>query len=171
MQTLTGVRLQILFKPWTALEPVPGALGVVTDTRYVRCFWPALDQPTALFADGSSGIEVEGPPTPRNVVFPPGTKFLNGTRGDCCFLRRKVVKSVPVEREVKASVLVDGAMRDVTYIGMVNEDREVQEVVELTAAETADLVAGKTDRATLEAGKTFRDINDTAPADKAASVR
>jgi len=29
-----------------------------------------------LFAEGSSGLEVQGPPTPRNVVFPPDTVFL-----------------------------------------------------------------------------------------------
>jgi hypothetical protein len=73
----------------------PGGLGIVTNTRYVRCFWPRLDRPTALFAAGSSGIEVQGPPTPRNVVFPPDTVFLNGTRGDCFFLREKVAGDRP----------------------------------------------------------------------------
>lgn len=53
-----------------------GSMGVVTDTRFVRCFWPRLDRPTMLFAEGSSGLEVQGPPTPRNVVFPPDTVFL-----------------------------------------------------------------------------------------------
>ena len=53
----------------------PGSMGVVNDVRYIRCFWPRLDQPTALFADGSSGIVVQGPPTPRNVVFPADTVF------------------------------------------------------------------------------------------------
>src|SRR3990167_6991626 len=53
----------------------PSSMDVVTDTRYIRCFWPKLDAPTALFALGSSGIEVIGPPTPRNVLFPADTVF------------------------------------------------------------------------------------------------
>lgn len=77
----------------------PGSLGVVKDTVYRRCYWPSLDQPTALFAEGSAGIQVEGPPTPRNVIFPPDTVFLDRiledggapipTRGDCFFLRER----------------------------------------------------------------------------------
>lgn len=54
-----------------------GSLGVVTDTRYVCCYWPKLDRPTALFAAGSRGLEVMGRPTPRNVVFPGDTVFLD----------------------------------------------------------------------------------------------
>jgi hypothetical protein len=54
----------------------PDAFGIVKDVRFVRCYWPALAKPTALFARGSSGIEVQGPPTPRNVVFPDDTVFL-----------------------------------------------------------------------------------------------
>ncbi len=53
----------------------PGSMGVVTDTRFVRCFWPKLDRPTPIFAEGSSGIRVVGNPTPRNVVFPKDTVF------------------------------------------------------------------------------------------------
>lgn len=67
-----------------------GSMGVVTNTRYIRCFWPVPSRPTRLFAEGSSGIEVEGPPTPRNIIFPPGTVFLNGTRGDCFFRGRRI---------------------------------------------------------------------------------
>ncbi len=52
-----------------------GSMGIVTDTRFIRCYWPALDRPTALFADGSSGIEVLG--SARNIIFPKGTKFLD----------------------------------------------------------------------------------------------
>lgn len=53
----------------------PGSMGLVTDTRYIRCFWPKFDTPTELFEKGSSGIVVMGPPTPRNIVFPPDTVF------------------------------------------------------------------------------------------------
>lgn len=47
----------------------------VEDTRFVRCFWPAFDQPTAIFPEGSKGIRVRGNPTPRNIVFPDDTVF------------------------------------------------------------------------------------------------
>jgi hypothetical protein len=53
----------------------PESMGLVNDVRYVKCYWPRFDSPTVLFADGSSGIEVCGPPTPRNIVFPPDTVF------------------------------------------------------------------------------------------------
>lgn len=68
MKVIIGTNLTTFTKP--------GSMGVVNDTRYVRCYWPSLDNPVALFAEGSSGIEVQGPPTPRNVVFPEGTVFL-----------------------------------------------------------------------------------------------
>lgn len=50
-------------------------MGVVTDTRYHRCYWPRLNAPTELFAPGSKNIVVDGPGTPRNVIFPPDTQF------------------------------------------------------------------------------------------------
>lgn len=53
----------------------PGSMGVVTNTRFTRCFWPKLDQPTKLFADGSKGLEILG--SARNVIFPPDTVFLD----------------------------------------------------------------------------------------------
>jgi hypothetical protein len=84
---------------------VVGSMGVVKDTRYVRCFWPRLDQPTALFAEGSSGIEVEGPPTPRNVIFPPDTVFLGNTYGNCFFLRDKVPGERPGKPDEYIAVL------------------------------------------------------------------
>lgn len=67
MATLIGHRLQRFTEP--------GSLGLVRDTAYWLCHWPQLDRPTALFADGSGAIRVYGPPTPRNVVFPPDTEF------------------------------------------------------------------------------------------------
>lgn len=53
----------------------PGSLGILKDVMFVMCFWPKLDAPTSLFAEGSSGIEVFGSPTPRNVLFPEDTVF------------------------------------------------------------------------------------------------
>lgn len=67
MKNIIGARFQSFVKP--------ASMGVVNDTYYRRCYWPSLDRPTPLFADGSKGIIVEGPPTPRNVVFPPDTVF------------------------------------------------------------------------------------------------
>jgi hypothetical protein len=69
MTTKIGARLQSFSKP--------GSMGVVKDTTFIRCYWPFLMQPTALFAPGSSGLQVMGSPTPRNVVFPPDTVFLD----------------------------------------------------------------------------------------------
>lgn len=53
----------------------PDSMGVVTDVRYHRCLWPDLALPTSIFAIGSAGIVVDGPNTPRNVIFPADTQF------------------------------------------------------------------------------------------------
>lgn len=50
------------------------SMGVVQDATFINCFWPKLDQPTRLFADGSSGIKVMG--SARNVWFPDDTIWL-----------------------------------------------------------------------------------------------
>jgi hypothetical protein len=116
----------------------PASMGVVKDTRYIRCHWPKLDQPTALFAEGSSGIEVEGPPTPRNVVFPPDTVFLNGTRGDCAFIRHKELISAIEQKP-----------------------RYAEYIAELTAKEAREICDGKTDVTVLKASKDFVSIKDS----------
>lgn len=54
---------------------ISASMGVVNDTRFIRCFWPAFDQPTSIFAAGSSGLIVQGPPAPANIVFPDDTIF------------------------------------------------------------------------------------------------
>lgn len=94
MQILRNVRLREF--------STKGSLGVVTDVAFFQCYWPKLDQPTALFADGSSGIIVEGPPTPRNVIFPPGTLFMPGTRTDCHMLRQGEFVSVLTQQEAES---------------------------------------------------------------------
>lgn len=91
MKDIIGARLQA----FTA----PGSLGIVKDTKYTRCFWPKLDQPTELFAKGSSGLVIEGPPTPRNVIFPPDTFFADNTRSDCHFLREKDYVSILTKQQ------------------------------------------------------------------------
>ena len=103
-----------------------GSMGVVTDTIYRRCFWPRLTKPCAIFAEGSSGIQVEGPPTPRNVVFPDDTVFIGNTKGDCFFFR---------------------------------DDKDI---VEISVAETRQLVEGSRTEQQLRAGKTVFDLNTGA---------
>src|SRR5262245_5473125 len=46
------------------------------NVRFVRALWPQFDRPTKLFTDDSCGLEIQGPPTPRNIIFPPDTVFL-----------------------------------------------------------------------------------------------
>jgi hypothetical protein len=53
-----------------------GCFGVVTDTHYVKQLWPRPPNPIAPFAPGSKGIKVQGPPSPRNIIFPDDTEFL-----------------------------------------------------------------------------------------------
>lgn len=64
----------------------PGSMGVVTGIEFIRCFWPVSSVPFSPFAPGSSGLVVQGPPTPRNIVFPEDTIFAEGTRYDCVFV-------------------------------------------------------------------------------------
>jgi len=111
-----------------------GSAGIIKDTIFRRCFWPVSDVPLFPFADGSSGIEVEGPPTPRNIRFPDDTRFLNGTRGDCFFSvnlkkNQDVVKVVEV---TKAGVTVEpGKVKDVKYTDTVTVKEDVREVTEI----------------------------------------
>lgn len=111
-----------------------GAAGVVVDTIFRRCFWPSSDVPLFPFAEGSSGIEVEGPPTPRNIRFPDDTRFLNGTRGDC-FYSVTVNKNQDVQKTVevvKAGVTVEqGKVKDVKYTDTVTVKEDVRVVTEI----------------------------------------
>lgn len=81
MKEFIGARLQAF--------SAPGSMGAVKDTKYTRCFWPKLDEPAELFAVGSAGLVIEGPPTPRNVIFPSDTVFAPNTRSDCHFFRER----------------------------------------------------------------------------------
>ena len=66
MKLAIGIRLQAFTEA--------GSMGVVNDTLFVNCYWPKLDRPTRIFAEGSSGIRVLGT-TPRNVWFPDDVVF------------------------------------------------------------------------------------------------
>ncbi|MDP1721593.1 MAG: hypothetical protein Q8L37_00120 [Candidatus Gottesmanbacteria bacterium] len=68
MKIAVGARLQRFTQP--------ESMGVVTDALFINCYWPKLDRPTRIFADGSSGIKVMGT-TPRNVWFPDDIEFLD----------------------------------------------------------------------------------------------
>ena len=66
MKIAIGIRLQGF--------SAPGSMGVVQDTLFVNCFWPKLDRPIRIFAEGSIGVHVMGT-TPRNVWFPDDVVF------------------------------------------------------------------------------------------------
>lgn len=150
----------IMGRNWQAEAPTqnlaePGCFGVVTNTRFVRCYWPSLDEPVALFADGSGGIEVQGPPTPRNVVFPPDTVFLPiavndaqlgqrakwretdvPTKGDCFFFRRTARQTVMEEVEVEEEVLTSGGQMVVAKFKRTDPvEREMEICDDLTPEE------------------------------------
>lgn len=123
-----------------------GSMGVVVDVTYVGCYWPDLDRPVALFADGSRGIKVQGPPTPRNILFPDDTEFLGVrvndaplfepprwrtstvvmTPNDAFAIRKKQLQDVDDEDDVTKTVEVEpGVFADVKYRKRVRRRRMV----------------------------------------------
>lgn len=155
MTVLTRARLQFF--------PEPGALGVVQNVRFVRCYWPHWDRPTNPFAAGSENIEVCGPPTPRNLYAPGVVRFIDqeqrcpgariSTRGDCFLLRERVSLG-------KRMVNV---LRDDGRIEQVKKEEFDIYVAPLTQTEADDLASGKVGEATLRAAKEFRHIDDGRP--------
>ena len=71
--------------------------GVVTDTLFVNCYWPKLDRPTRIFADGSKGLKVMGT-TPRNVWFPDDVEFMPYYPDALYPAERAVFKAFPFKR-------------------------------------------------------------------------
>lgn len=122
----------------------PGSMGLVNNVLYRKCFWPKLDQPVRLFIEGSNGIQVQGPPTPRNVIFPDDTVFLNTlssdgrvtdvpTRHDCFFLRAKQIQDVVEDQVFKKTVEVEtGLFKEVEYTKPVMVSKEVEVITELS---------------------------------------
>lgn len=53
-----------------------GSMGVVTDTCFVNCYWPRVDESTPIFETGSNNIQVMGGTIPINIEFPSDTKFV-----------------------------------------------------------------------------------------------
>jgi hypothetical protein len=150
---------------------ITGRLGKVIDVRFVRCYWPVLDKPVNLFATGSRGIEVMGPPTPRNIVFPPDTVFLpqeaddgplliDGqrtgvprvrrqwrttdimTKSDCFFLREKGTKEVTVMDEVHEEHQIDGQLMLVKVMRPRVEVREADIITHLSIEEARQIAGG-----------------------------
>jgi hypothetical protein len=92
MKILVGARLQGF--------GTEGGMGTVSDTLFINCFWPRLDVPTALFAVGSSGLQVIGSPTPRNVVFPADTLFPEYCPDATFSAEQAVLKAFPFRRNL-----------------------------------------------------------------------
>ena len=89
MNLAIGIRMQGFTQP--------GSAGVVTDTLFVNCYWPKLDRPTRIFADGSSGIKVMGT-TPRNVWFPDDVEFMTYYPDALYPAEQAVFKAFPFKR-------------------------------------------------------------------------
>ncbi len=161
----------------------PGSLGIVTQTTFVRCYWPTLDEPAELFAEGSAGIEVMGPPTPRNVVFPADTVFVDYLPDAqsaaeialrTAFPGRHLVELTPAEvdlymrayRQYEATAPSHAARvatrPDCYLLGRrINIAAEGEKPVlerwisEITAAEALALCRGQMTRADLDVGRTY----------------
>jgi hypothetical protein len=153
----------------------PGSAGIVTDTLFINCYWPKLDRPTRIFADGSRGIRVLGT-TPRNVWFPDDIVF-EPWYPDALYPAELAVKAMNPRRsglvnltEEEAQVWWDAYNEAVksfppthTVIDTprhVNFLRDGDYVAELTSRESKDIAEGRTDPATLQ--KQFVHINTRA---------
>lgn len=78
----------------------PGSLGVVRNTRFICCHWPRPEVPFSPFGPGSRGIEVLGSPTPRGIIFPEDTTFLQYAPDALDAARRAYEKRWPHSRFV-----------------------------------------------------------------------
>lgn len=140
-----------------------GSMGLVNNVAYISCLWPRLDMPTALFSDGSDGIYVQGPPTPRNVLFPADTVALPAranragygelpryedldcpTRLDVFFIRDFKAQTVIEEVERTKTLEVEpGVFAEVKYMGQVESEQVLKSyVVENIKRADAEQVAG-----------------------------
>ena len=108
-----------------------GDAGVVKDTLYRRCFFPVPEESFSPFAAGSVRIRVEGPPTPRNIIFPDDTQFINGTRGDCFFTSTTTIKGVAETQIFTTTATINGKITTVTYSKEVVVQKPVYERTEI----------------------------------------
>lgn len=166
----------------------PGKAGVVKDTRFIRCFWPHLKEPTRIFAPGSSGLIVQGPPTPRNVVFPddtvfpdvstdaenvawaafkatPGRGFSSNAPGDvAAYLQAYEAEQLalpPTATKMRCRDDCHCLVHD-QLVGHTATGKPILEryVAEITKQEALDLCDGKVSRAALEQTKDYCRITD-----------
>lgn len=160
---------------------ITGPLGVVTDTRFVRCYWPRLDKPTRLFDEGSKGIEVLG--SARNVWFPDDTVWLDYYPDALYPAEQAVLKAFPRLRglvnltDEQAAIwqeaydaavatfppthAVHSSPRDVLFLS--HKDGEQVYVAEVTTQQAMDIVDGKLDPAAQKLALEFRKGGDPHP--------
>ena len=164
MMIIIGARLQ----GFTA----PGSAGVVRNMRFINCYWPKLDRPTRIFAEGSGGLEVMGS-TPRNVWFPDDTVFLD-YYPDALYpaeqavlkampFRRGLVNLSPVEANIwqaaydtavasfPSSYTVNQTKRDVNFL----RHREVKSERSITLKEDSIITMPGGSQSILKAGSTI----------------
>jgi hypothetical protein len=151
----------------------PGSMGVVTNARYINCYWPALYEPAVLFAPGSSGISVLGR-TPRNVLFPAGTVFQNWfpdaiRPAELAVARWPLIDLADAETATWVGAYAD-AVAALPLTATMIATAEVflvtgtfarrRWLLELTRQLAADLVAGVLTFDQLKAGRLFRAWDD-----------
>jgi hypothetical protein len=149
---------------WSA----PGSAGVVTDTHFIRCSWPKLDVPTAIFAEGSSGIVVQGPPTPRNIIFPPDTQFpeilLDAERAAwAVYLQTQsadayLAKYAEEVAKAPSHATKIAARDDVLFLKV--HDKGDAFVAEVSKTEAAKVANGETTKEALQTTKDFVSVKD-----------
>lgn len=169
---------------------ITGPLGIVTDTRFVRCYWPKLDEPTRLFSDGSKGIEVLG--SARNVWFPDDTVWLDyypdalypaELAVRAAFPNNLVMVNLTDEQAAIWQAAYDAAVvtfpathavhstpRDCLFlrhkelISLLGQKPDFQEYVsEVTTQQAMDIADGKIDPASEKLTLEFRKIEDSHP--------
>ena len=104
---------------------------------------------------------MQGPPTPRNVVFPPDTVFLDQETWDGLriplspryFLVEQTTERRTVMRRVTREVQIDGRTVEATFDEPVETDEVAEITTELTEEQARDLAAGKTTREKLLSAK------------------
>lgn len=164
----------------------PGSMGVVTDARFIHCYWPKLDRPTRIFAAGSSGIRVLGR-TPRNVWFPDDVVFeemvpdaeYQAELAVMALRRGALINLTDAEAQIwldayeaEIAKLPPTATRTMTQrntnflrhrelVSAIEAKPRFEEyVAELTPKEAVDLVDGKIKETDLRDAKQFRSLED-----------
>lgn len=162
-----------------------GSMGVVTDTHFIRCFWARPSEPVAIFAPGSSGIIVQGPPAPENIIFPDDTVFeeylpdatsaavvaamkaANGKRIGLVNATPEMTEAfVKTYAEVAAGLPKTAAVHvcDSDCHWLIRKTPESSFQAKITLQQAKDIAAGRVDKAEVEAAADYFDVRDTARA-------